>query len=85
MNLLMWVVITGVIWHRWWLFERFIKKTGMYLADTLLCIILAAKCIAVPGSWPVFNYILAVILVWIAFYSGRSFLHQIEKEDGDNV
>ena len=83
MEFLIQLVIFVVIWNRWRLFERFLGTTGMYLADTLLCTILAAWNVAAPGPWPVFNYILAVIVGLIAISSGRSFLKRINKKENN--
>ena len=87
MNLLIQLVIFVVVFNRWWLFERFIGKTGMFLADTLLCTVLAAHMLArpYPGLWSILSYTLAVLMAWIAFTAGRCFLRLLGKKKDDTA
>jgi hypothetical protein len=79
LNTLIFVAIFVVIWNRWSLFERFLGTTGMYLADTVLCTVLAAANFASPGPSLFFSYMLAVLMVLFAIFSGWSFLRRLNK------
>ena len=77
--------IFTAVYLRWWLLERFLGKAGMYLFDMLLCTICAARLVAVPGSSPTFNFILAVISAAIALFSASEFVKHLKKGDDASV
>ena len=84
MGLLVTTVVFLVIWNRWWLFERFLGKAGMYLFDAVLCTVSAARLIASPEPTPVLSYTIAVISAIVAFSSAKDFVHHVKQEKKAN-